>query len=66
VNPEERFDKIQIYPTETNGAGHALWRELRQLVGKRVSVVERVISKLVRHYQISTGKKRWADNWHSC
>jgi len=38
LNPGKPFDKIQIYPTETNGTGHALWREVRQLVGKRVSV----------------------------
>ncbi len=37
-NPEKPFDKVQIYPAETDGAGHALWRDLRQLVGKRVSV----------------------------
>jgi len=37
-NPGKPFDKIQIYPAETDGAGHALWRELRQLVGKRVAV----------------------------
>src|ERR1700730_16101279 len=40
LNPGQPFDKIQVYPAETNGAGagHALWRDLRQLVGKRVSV----------------------------
>jgi len=38
LNPQKSFDKIQIYPAETDGAGHALWRDLRQLVGKRVSV----------------------------
>jgi len=32
------FDRIQIYPAEVEGAGHALWRDLRQLAGKRVSV----------------------------
>jgi hypothetical protein len=38
LNPQQSFDKIQVYPAETDGAGHALWRDLRHLVGKRVSV----------------------------
>jgi len=38
IDPGKSFDKIQIYPAESNGSGHALWRDLRQLAGKRVSV----------------------------
>src|ERR1700730_2567012 len=38
LNPQQSFDKIQVYPAESDGAGHALWRDLRQLVGKRVYV----------------------------
>jgi hypothetical protein len=36
LNPEQPFAKIHVYPAETNGTGHALWRDLRQLVGKRL------------------------------
>jgi Domain of unknown function (DUF4431) len=38
LNPNERFDRIQVYPAESDAAGQALGRELRRLVGKRVSV----------------------------
>jgi hypothetical protein len=38
LNPGQPFDKIQVYPADRNGVGHALWRDLRQLVAKRVSV----------------------------
>jgi hypothetical protein len=38
VDPGKPIDKIQIYPEETGGAGHGLWRDLRQLAGKRVAV----------------------------
>src|SRR3984893_7946929 len=33
LNPQQSSDKIQVYPAESDGAGHALWRDLRQLVG---------------------------------
>jgi len=35
---DKGFDKVQIYPAEAEGARQGLWRDLRQLVGKRVSV----------------------------
>ena len=38
IDPGKSFDKVQVYPAESNGSGHALWRDLRQLAGKRVSV----------------------------
>jgi hypothetical protein len=38
LSPQKSFDKIQLYPAESAGEGHGLWRDLRQLVGKRVSV----------------------------
>jgi hypothetical protein len=38
LKPEERFDRIQLYPADPGGAGRALSRELRRLVGKQVVV----------------------------
>src|SRR3954469_24852567 len=38
VNPNDRFDKIQVYPADSGTAGRFLSRDLRRLVGKRVTV----------------------------
>jgi Domain of unknown function (DUF4431) len=38
LNPEKRFDKIQVYPADGGAAGTFLSRDLRRFVGKRVTV----------------------------
>jgi len=38
LKPEQRFDRIELYPADAGPAGRALARELRRLVGKRVVV----------------------------
>jgi hypothetical protein len=38
LKSDKTFDKIQIYPAESDGPRQGLWRDLRQLVGKRISV----------------------------
>jgi hypothetical protein len=38
LKPEQRFDKIQVYPAESGAAGRFLSRDLRRFVGKRVVV----------------------------
>jgi hypothetical protein len=38
LNPNDRFDKIEVYPAESGAAGRFLSRDLRRLVGKRVVV----------------------------
>jgi hypothetical protein len=38
LNPNDRFDKIQVYPADSGTAGRFLSRDLRRLVGKRVTV----------------------------
>jgi hypothetical protein len=38
LNPNDRFDKIQVYPTDSGPAGRFLSRDLRRSIGKRVVV----------------------------
>ena len=38
LKPEQRFDRIQVYPADSGVAGRFLSRDLRRLVGKRVMV----------------------------
>jgi Domain of unknown function (DUF4431) len=38
LNPQKRFDKIQVYPAESGTAVRFLSRDLRRFVGKRVVV----------------------------
>jgi hypothetical protein len=38
LSPDERFDRIQVYPAQAGATGESLWRELRRSVGKRVEV----------------------------
>jgi Domain of unknown function (DUF4431) len=38
LNPEKRFDKIQVYPADSGAAGTFLSRDLRRFLGKRVTV----------------------------
>jgi hypothetical protein len=38
LKPEERVDRIQVYPTESGAAGRFLSRDLRRFVGRRVAV----------------------------
>jgi hypothetical protein len=38
LKPEQRFDRIQVYPAESGAAGRFLSRDLRRFVGKRVVV----------------------------
>ena len=38
LKPEQRFDKIQVYPAKSGAAGRFLSRDLRRFVGKRVVV----------------------------
>ena len=38
LKPEQRFDRIQVYPAESAAAGRFLARDLRRFVGRRVVV----------------------------
>jgi hypothetical protein len=38
LNPNDRFDKIQVYPADSGVAGRLLSRDLRRLAGRRVMV----------------------------
>jgi hypothetical protein len=38
LKPEQRFDRIQVYPAESGAAGRFLSRDLRRFLGRRVVV----------------------------